>query len=776
MIEIPPTFAGRPPVNPDGCRENALLAVGWRGAAGLAEDIRFYGQWMKDEAETRLGRLYPKIAVTPEMVEARGDLEPYVGRSLTVIAWLWARTVRSPNPAFAHVAVPLASTFMLSSKAGKEAYVEPVVEADGYRFSVKVGKPPDVAAAKAGTKQGRGATFRCLMSETPVPGAYIKAEGKAGRIGRRLMAVVAEGRRSRVYLDPSPEHERVAAQARPAWAPEGDVPARMTGGTCVPYGLEHWSDLFTPRELVALTTLSDLVQEARGRVRRDAMACGMPDDGKPLRDGGTLATAYADAVAIYLSLALSRTTNTVNALAVWSQSREQSVNLFSRQAIPMAWDFPEVNPFGGAAGDFAATTASLARTVRSASDRPGWVHQADARTQSLSRSKVVSTDPPYYDNVAYADLSDFFYVWLRGSLRSVLPDLFTTIAAPKVEELVATAHRHGGKEKAEAFFLQGMTEAMRRLAERTHPAFPVTIYYAFKQSERRGRTGPASTGWETFLDAVIRAGFALTGTWPMRTERPTGVKTGTNVLASSIVLVCRPRPSDAPVVGRRDFLARLEAELPRALACLQASNIAPVDLAQAAIGPGMAVYTRYARVLESDGSPLTVRTALALINEVLDEVLAEQEGDLDAESRWAVAWFEQCGFGEGDFGVAETLAKAKNTSVQGLVDAGVLACKGGKARLRPPGELPGDRDPGPDVRLTVWEMVHHLIRVLEAEGESAAARLAAKLGSRAGAARELAYRLYTGCERNKRAREALSYDALVRCWPEIMRLARDREP
>ncbi len=636
MIEIPPKFAGKPPVNPDAQRQKAQMDKSWRGAQGLAEDVRYYGQWMRDEAEKRIGHLYPKVEVTAAMVQERPDLKQYAGRKLTVIAWLWARTVKSPNPAFANIDVPLASTFMLSTKAGKEAYVEPVIEGSGYRFTVRVGKPRDAEGAKNGTKLAR-ANFGCLMSGAPISGDYIKAEGKARRMGARLMAIVAEGDRGRTYLAPTPEMEAIALTAQPTWKPEGDIPTRMTGGNCTPYGLTTWGDLFTPRQLVALTTFSDLVQEARGRVKRDASA-GRPvaDDGEAFARGGRGAAAYSDAVGVYLGLAVSRTTNTINALAVWSQSREQSVNLFSRQAIPMAWDFPEVNPFGGAAGDFGATTASVGKTISVALSRTAHVSQADAQTQETSISKVISTDPPYYDNIGYADLSDFFYVWLRRSLKPVFPDHFTTLAVPKAEELVATPYRHGSRQKAEVFFLDGMTQVMHRLAEQAHPAFPVTIYYAFKQSESDCGEGTTNTGWDTFLAAVIEAGFAISGTWPLRTERPTGIKTGTNALASSIILVCRQRPGNAPTATRRDFVAALKAELPKALAHLQAGNIAPVDLAQAAIGPGMAVYTRYAKVLDAEGKPLPVRAALALINQTLDEALAEQEGDFDADSRWAL--------------------------------------------------------------------------------------------------------------------------------------------
>ena len=758
----------------------------------MAEDVRYYGKWMRDEAEKRIGHLYPKIEVTSEMVRERPDLKAYEGRKLTVIAWLWARTVKSPNPAFADVDVPLASTFMLSTKKGKEAYVEPVIEGRGYRFTVKVGAPADADAdaAMAGTKLSRGANFRCLVSGTPMAGDYIKSEGKAGRMSARLMAIVAEGDRGRVYLAPISAHEQTARTAIPEWQPEGDVPARLTGGTCVPYGLSTWGDLFTPRQLVALTTFSDLVQQARDRVQHDAVAAGLADDGKPLQDGGTGATAYAEAVGVYLGLAISRFADRNNALCTWDtgptgtrastggSARTASLrNLFARQAIPMVWDYGEANPFSDSGGGFSSAFGWIEPAIRSLTGSAlGAAESDDAASQVTSRGKVVSTDPPYFDNVGYADLSDFFYIWLRRSLRSVFPDLFATLATPKAEELVATPYRHGSKEAAEAFFLNGMTQAMQGLAEQMHPAFPITIYYAFKQSERKGDTGATSTGWETFLDAVIRSGLAISGTWPMRTElgnRMTGQ--GTNALASSIVLVCRARPSDAPVTTRREYLIALRSELPQALRLLQTGNVAPVDLAQAAIGPGMAVYTRYATVLDAAGEPLPVREALALINQILDEVLAEQEGDFDSDSRWAVAWFEQHGFEPGEYGIAETLSKAKNTSVAGLVEAGILASKGGTVRLLKPNQLPEDWDPTTDARLTAWEMVHHLVRVLETDGESAAAELAARLGAKSEGARELCYRLYTLCERKKRAAEALSYNSLVQSWPEITRLARKEQ-
>ncbi|MCP5148713.1 MAG: DUF1156 domain-containing protein [Pseudomonadales bacterium] len=774
MIEIPPKFTGLAPVNPESRKDKNLFSQEWKGAQGLAEDVRYYGQWMREEAEKRIGHLYPKIEVTAEMVKARPDLKQYAGRKLTVIAWLWARTVKSPNPAFAQVDVPLTSSFMLSTKAGKEAFVEPVIEDGGYRFTVKVGKPKDAERAKNGTKLSRGANFQCLMSATPIASDHIYGEAQTGRMGARLMTIVVAGDRGRIYLAPTPEHEAAALKAKPDWKPDVSMPENPRWFSPPLYGLKTYGDLFTPRQLVALTTFSDLVQEARELVKRDATQAGLPVEGKLLRDGGTGAAAYADALGVYLGIVVDKAADYNSTICGWISGGETLRNTFGRQAIPMVWDYCETNILGGATGSIDSGISQVAKTVEVlVPGADGTASQSDAQNVAVS-DRVVSTDPPYYDNIGYADLSDFFYVWLRRALKPIFPALFATLAVPKAEELVATPYRHGGRESAEAFFLDGMTQAMHRLAEQAHSAFPVTIYYAFKQAESDDETGTASTGWDTFLAAVIKAGFAISGTWPMRTERGArAVGIGANALASSIVLVCRRRGTDAPTTTRREFVRALKTELPVALAHLQRGNIAPVDLAQAAIGPGMAVYTRYSKVLDAEGKQLTVRAALTLINQTLDEALAEQEGDFDADTRWALTWFDQVGFAEDDFGVAEQLSKSKNTSVAGLVEAGILVSKSGKVRLLKPTELAGNWDPTTDTRLTVWEMVHHLIRVLEASGEGAAAALVAKLGAKAETARELCYRLYTLCERKRRATEALAYNGLVQSWPEITRLAQE---
>ncbi len=597
MIEIPPKFAGRAPVNPDSFSTKELVERQWTGARGLAEDVRYYGQWMRDEARCRIGHLYPKVEVTPGMVRHRPDLKPYEGRKLTVIAWLWARTVRSPNPAFADVEVPLASTWMLSTKKGKEAYIEPVIEGHRYNFSVKSGRPPDLAECRKGTKSGgSGSEFLCMMSGVPMPFAYLRNEAGAGRMGSRLLAIVAQGDRSRVYLPPTSEMQEIARRAEPRGVPDTRLPDKALGFRVQQYGMVRWRDLFTPRQLVALTTFSDLVGEAMQLVRRDAIAAGLPNDDQPLRDGGTGARAYANSVGVYLALAVDRLAMTGNNLVRWNSVGQKAQHCFGRQALPMVWDYAEPNFLATATGSVYAAIKCAADPVGTLppSQARGKSDQANAATDHPSPLRVISTDPPYYDNIGYADLSDFFYVWLRRSLRPVFPELFGTLAVPKGDELVATPYRHGTKEAAESFFLNGMKRALGRLADRAHPGIPVTIYYAFKQSETKRKGGTASTGWETFLDAAIRSGLAITGTWPVRTELSKRlIAAGTNALASSIVLVCRRRPVDAPLATRREFLTALRAELPKAIHLLQSGNIAPVDLAQAAIGPGMAVYTRY---------------------------------------------------------------------------------------------------------------------------------------------------------------------------------------
>jgi len=767
MIEIPPKFAGRAPVGPKLAGDKqGKLSEDWGGARGLAEDVRRYGAWMREQAQQRIGHLYPQIEVTAEMAAERPDLKPLVGQKLTVIAWLWARTVKSPNPAYSHVEVPLATTFVLSSKAGKEVYVEPVIDGDSYQFSVKIGVPPE--SALDGTKLARGANFRCVLSDSPIEQTHIRGEFVAKRAGTRLMAIVAEGKGRRVYLSPTPDQEDIARQATPEWKPEQPMEQRskdLLSGRG--YGFTQWHELFTPRQLITLTTFSDLVPEAIAICRRDALAAGLADDGVGLDTGGSGATAYAQAVGVYLGLVASKTTMFLNTLSRWRAGEGKTAPAFGRQAIAMVWDYADVNPFAGAGGDFQGVVEGGAKALASFTPiRPGHALQRDAQTQQISTGKLISTDPPYYDNISYADLSDFFYVWLRRSLKPIFPGLYATVAVPKAEELVATPYRHGGNDAAESFFLDGMTHAIHKLAEQAHPAFPVTIYYAFKQAETKGDAGTHSTGWETFLEAVLRAGFVLTGTWPMRTENATRmIGSGTNALASSIILVCRKRAPDALTVGRRDFLRELNAVLPEALLDMTRggvnSPVAPVDLSQAIIGPGMAIFSQYSAVLEADGTPMSVRTALQLINRFF------AEDDFDHDTQFCLHWFEGQGWAEGKFGDADVLARAKGTSVGGLQDSGVVESGAGKLRLLRWSELPKDWAPEGDDRTPVWEALHQLIRALNQDGESAAGALLARMPARAEPMRALAYRLYTLCERKGWAEEARAYNELVTAWSSI---------
>ena len=762
MIEIPPKFAGKPPVHPDA--QNPLAS--WSGATGLAQDVRHYAAWMRNEAFNRIGHLYPPIKVTKAMAKERPDLEQYVGEELTVIAWLWARTVHSPNPAFSAVEVPLASTFILSSKEGKEAYVQPVIGKDGYRFTLKVGKPP--AEAHEGTKAGRG-NFRCLMSKVPIDAPYIRAEGKAGRMGYNLMAVVAEGAKGRCYLSPTTEYEKLARSAEPSWRPDVEFFQQALGFRIGNYGLTKWSDLFTSRQLVALTTFGELVSEARAKIHSDAVAAGLPSNGESLERNGNGGLAYADAVSVYLALCVSRLANRSATLCFWDTKGENIQQVFARQALTMIFDTVEGNPFSDSTGNFLGQTDYLVRVMEHSLPAcgSGSAAQEAAQTQTISANKVISTDPPYYDNIGYADLSDFFYVWLRRCLQPVLPTLFSSISSPKADELVATPHRHGGKVAAEDFFLNGMITAFHNLTTQCQPGSIITIFYAFRQSETETVSGTSSTGWETFLQAVLNAGLNVSGTWPVRTEYTSNLKTQRNALASSVVLVCRPRAKDTGTISRRQFVRMLNEALPLALDAMTReseglhSPVAPVDLSQAIIGPGMAIFSRYDAVLEADGKPMTVRTALQLINRFL------AEDDFDADTQFCLHWFEQHGWETGKFGEADTLGRAKGTSVAGVQQSGVIESGAGNVRLLKWKEYPADWDPAADARLPIWEALHQLIRAYNTEGDSGAALVLKGVEAKAEAARQLAYRLYTLCERRGWAEDARAYNEVVTGWSGI---------
>ncbi|GGN46082.1 DUF1156 domain-containing protein [Deinococcus daejeonensis] len=771
MIEIPPRFAGQKPVGPipEGEKQLFLDIQDWSDSKGLAEDVRRYGAWMRNEAQKRIGHLYPKIKITPELIKDRPDLVSYEGEELTVIAWLWARTIHSPNPAYSHVPVPLSSNFILSRKEGKEFYVHPVVEGDRYRFEVKTGKPPEYA--KNGTKLGRGASFKCLMSQSPIEPKHIYSEAKAGRMGERLMAIVAEGKRGRVYLSPTDDQAIIAAQGVSTWKPTLTMPSNPRWFSPPAYGIMKFGDLFTSRQLFALNTFSELAHEAIEIVEADAKSAGMSEDDRGLEAGGSGSRAYAEAIASYLGLSASKMSMFLSVLSRWRAGEGKTAPAFGRQAIPMVWDFADINPFAGAGGDFYGVVEGASRAIESFKpDAKGYAFQEDAKLQSLTKDKVVSTDPPYYDNIGYADLSDYFYVWLKRATSKIWPSAFTTLAVPKSDELVATPYRHGGTENAESFFLEGMQEAMERLAQQSHPAYPVSIYYAFKQSESDQYLETTNSGWDTFLEAVIRSGFSILGTWPMRTENATRlISSGTNALASSIVLVCRKRDIGALTISRREFQRELNSVLPDALDEMTRggvnSPVAPVDLSQAIIGPGMAIFSKYKQVLEANGEPMSVRTALQLINRFL------AEDDFDRDTQFCLAWFEQYGWGTEVYGNADVLARAKGTSVDGLRDAGVVEASGGRVRLLRWRELPSNWTPGKDNRTPVWEALHQIIRILNDNGETEAGKVLAQLSRIGEPMRSLAYRLYTLCERKGWAEDAGFYNEVATAWAGMERAA-----
>ena len=735
MIEIPPKFAGQPPVNPEAQR-NKLTEDDWSGTRGLAKDVRYYGEWMRAKAFERIGHLYPKVK----------DAD---GVEHTVIAWLWARTVKCPNPACG-CEMPLASSFELSKKKGKEAYVQPIIEGTYIRYEVRQGK-----GAPEPPKMGRGAKFRCLCCGEMATPEYIKAEAIAERMGADLMGIVAEGVNGRTYLPADEVQTNAATVHKPTDVPVQPLANDPRNIWCTNYGLDTFDELFTNRQLLALTTFSELVAEARAQVEAD---------------GGS--AEYAQALSVYLAFVVDKMTDYHSSVCSWHTSGEKIRNTFGRQAIPMVWDYAEANPFCTSSGSYDNMLGWVVKSIDTLpASSSGVAVQLDAQSDDGLCDIMISTDPPYYDNIAYADLSDFFYVWMRQSLKDIYPDLFRTMLVPKAEELVATPYRFGGStEKAKMFFEDGMVNACKRMYAAAVDDIPVTIYYAFKQRDTDTQDATASTGWETMLSAIIRAGFCITGTWPIRTELSNRmIGRDANALASSIVLVCRKRTADAPVATRRDFLTALKRELRPALVNLQQSNIAPVDMAQSAIGPGMAVYSRYREVLEADGTPMTVRTALQIINQELDQYFSEQDGALDRDTIFCVALYTQYAFREVKFGDVDVLARAKNTSTDRLREKGILFAERGTVRLLPRDEMAAQRTF--DVSVT-WQVVQRLAHALDVDGVEGAAQIVVGLSAEgAEKARALAYRLFQTAERRGWAQEAYAYNTLVTNWRAIQEAA-----
>lgn len=746
MIEIPPRFKDVQPVNPES-RSNMTKGSSL-GTKGLAQDVKYYGEWMKQEAFKRIGHIYPKVK----------DKD---GVEHTVIAWIWARTVKCPNP-LCGCEIPLARSFDLSTKKGNEAHIIPTYNDDKLSFSVAPGK-----SNIQGTVERTGAT--CLKCKTNVDFAYIRNEAKSNQMKASLMAIVTEGEKGRNYYSPDELHISSAIVDEPESAPTTDLPEKALGFRVQLYGMDMHKKLFTNRQLTTLTTLSSLVSETQEKIEQDALIAGMSSDDTPLAKGGKGAKAYGEAVGVYLAFVIDKLADYNSTICSWNPPRDGIRNTFGRQAIPMVWDYAEANPFSNSSGCFDNMLEWIFKCVEQFPnpDTVATVKQFDAQSDCELRNIMVSTDPPYYDNIGYADLSDYFYVWMRQSLQSTYPKIFRTMLVPKVEELIATPFRHDGdKRKAQHFFEDGMLNTCKQIYKYAREDIPVTIYYAYKQSDTDiEKNQTASTGWETMLTAIIQAGFTITGTWPMNTERSSRtVGLGTNALASSIVLVCRKRPEDAPSTSRRNFVSELKKELKPALENLQSTNIAPVDLAQSAIGPGMAVFSKYKEVLNADGTPMNVRTALQIINQELDAYFNEQEGELDNESRFCVELYTQYAFNDIKFGVADTLARAKNTSVDHMKNQNILFAEKGIVRLLDRDELPEEIIENSNT----WLLTQQLTRELENKGIQGCAEVVHNFIGPAGEiAKNLAYRLFTIAERKGWSSDARMYNNLVISWPDI---------
>ena len=772
MIEIPPKFRDKKPSGPLPTGEGESLAP-WVGNQGLAEDIRRYGLWMLNEARKKIGQYYPEVEITEELAQGREDLKGLVGQKFPVIAWIWARTVKSPNPMYSDIDVPLASTFVLSKKVGQEAYVEPAIRGSSYSFIVKHGKcPKDL---ELGTSAGKRAAFKCLLSGTPISYEYIREEGCTKGLGAVPLAMVLSGAKGRLYVPPAQQKKRLLENIRNL-----RMATRLPGDTrdfkTPLYGITTYEDLFSDRQYLALNTFSNLITNEEDptstvvyKATQDAIAAGMSDDNVPLSEGGTGARAYGEAIGLYMAFVVDKCADYWSTICTWNINRSGLRNTFGRQAIPMSWDFAEANPLGDSIGSWFNHLDNVVGVVRNLPiHSEGKVFQAAAQSQTISEGKVISTDPPYYDNVGYADLSDFFYVWLRRNVNAIYPDVCGTLATPKKEELIASQYRQGSKAKAEVFFLSGMTEVMTRLGKQAHPAFPVTIYYAFKQSETKA-DGTTNTGWVTFLEAVLRAGFQITGTWPMRTERNgRTIGIGANALASSIILVCRRRSDAAPSISRKQFQRELKVRLNEALQDMTNGGsqkaIAPVDLSQAIIGPGMEVFSQYSEVLSADGSKLTVSDALKMINGFLDE------DAFDQATQFAMQWFKTSHWEAGEFGVADGLARAKDTSVARLEASGILTSGKGKVQLIHWKNLPRDWKPENDDDIPLWEACHHLIQAMQEEGSECAAKLLAVLQDRSDLNLNIALfcsAMYTICERAGWTDDAIVYNELSQALPDI---------
>lgn len=767
VLEIPPRFSGRSAAS--SIHKTQIEQCKLPGTKGLAEDIRYYGNWMRDEAWKALKKHYPTAKIPGSDQEA------------TVAAWIWARTVESPNPALKGKHVPLVRGFTLSTKKGRQAWIDPVVDKSKktYSFTIKSGK----GTAPKGTVDRKGA--RCLISGAPIPFDYIRQQGKDGKLGATLMATVAEGKRCRIYLPPDTSQVKASKIGDVEDLIDTRLPEQALGFRVQNYGIYKHSQLFSDRQLNTLNSLSELLPKVREKIKSDALKAGYANDNVSLSKGGSGATAYAEAVSVYLAFAIDKLADWCSTICGWIPRIEGVRNTFPRHALSMTWDYVEINPFSNSVGNFLNHLDWVASFLEK--NRPlgptGYASVGDARNPDVGGKKViVSTDPPYYDNIGYADLSDFFYVWLRRSLAPIYPEIFRTILVPKTEELVASPFRFdGSREKAATYFEKGFSEVFASAIKVHDSRFPLTVFYAFKQTEEVDdessdedeSDGVVSTGWETLLEGLISSGWTITATLPLRTERAARSRAiGSNALASSVVLACRPREKAAGTITRREFIRKLKQVIPQAVKTFRETGVAAVDLQQSAIGPGMEIFSSFSGVMESDDKPMSIRSALILVNQILDETLSESDSDFDGMTRWVLTWFEQYGFEEGPFGDANILAQSKNTAVDALAHEGVVKSKSGKVNLVSKENMKDDWEL--DGSKCTWLATLNLIKRLDEHGELEAAALMRELGRAAATCRDLAYRCFAICEKRGWAQDAVPFNNLIMAWPELQKLALDK--
>ncbi len=756
MVEIPTLFKDMKPIHP-GVRDK----LNYKNAEGLAEDVKYYGEWMRKKAFERVGHLYPKVDIPKK----------YGGGKGTVIAWIWTRTVPSPDPAFAGSHVPIASSFVLSKK--RKVIIEAIIDKTEKKIEYKIkynASANELNDAEFRIKKKKGANFICIFSNAAINSDYIKCCGKKGEIHNQLIAIVAEGEKGRVYVEPQDLHINILKKVIRPETHDIKLPDKALGYNVQLYGFQNYSDLFFDRQLMTLKIFLDLLYEVREQVKKDAILAGLSSEQDHLRNGGINALSISEAISVYLGFAVSKCSDYWSSICTWNNSREIMRNTFGRQAIPMTWDFAECNPFSNSSGNWMAMINWVWKVIALLPcGGKSFIKNADAQTINYKNNTVISTDPPYYDNISYADLSDFFYKWMKPALKLIYPDIFNFIATPKTDELVAEPYRHGGRKEAEIFFLEGMKKTIRNMAKNTSNKFPSTIYYAFKQTEIE-KEGISSTGWATFLEALIQAGYSIVATWPMRTEMASRMRgLSFNALSNSIVLVCRKREDSLGVITRAEFVNQLKSELPKAIFELKQTSITPADLPQSSIGPGIAIFSRYKSILENDDTPMSVKTALQLIN----KELSEDQIDYDAETSFAITWFEQFGFNTNNFGTANNIANAKGISVETLIFAGIAKSSAGKFSLLNRNNLEDDWNPKKDKRLTVWECCQYLIKCLENKGEFETSKLIKIMGSdKADLAKQLSYSLYDiSSNKLKDASEATAYNSLIAVWTDLITTA-----